>query len=106
MMNCKSAKTWLLEAEDLDAASWPTEVACHLQGCAACAEMAATLRDVEEAYRNQPLPLGCAAAKAVFLRELPRAGKKGKKTRKDRPTTHAPRRWFPVRLLGAAAAPL
>jgi hypothetical protein len=70
-MDCTQAREWLLYAEELrpEAAGFPA-VAQHLDACPACARLATRLRQLEAAWKQQPLPQAAGSAKAAFLRRL------------------------------------
>ena len=103
-MNCASIKKWLLDADSLQKADWPSDVATHVKTCAGCTSIAKKLRQIERNLRDQPLPPECAKSKQAFL-------KKHRKPKHD--TTPAPQPssrqyalWFllPASGVGMAAA--
>lgn len=68
-MKCQAAQFWLLQAESLRPKAWPTDIGKHVDGCAACAKFARDLRELEDQWREQPLPAG-TKAKSAFLKTL------------------------------------
>src|SRR5262245_43350885 len=66
-MNCKSAQDWLLQAESLRSRTWPTDVGQHVDGCAHCAKVVRDLREVEDMWREQPLPAGAKRGMVKLL---------------------------------------
>jgi hypothetical protein len=71
-MDCRSARDWLLQAEDpcrLD--DGPEGLAGHVVNCSLCRRQAHVLGRLEAGYRDQPLPAAADRAREAFLRRLP-----------------------------------
>jgi hypothetical protein len=72
-MDCPQAQNWLLQAEDPRPEHCANaEVADHLQGCAACRSFAVDLLQLEQGWRELPLPAAAETARQAFLAKLPR----------------------------------
>jgi hypothetical protein len=101
-MNCQAAKTFLLQAESLEATAWPSALREHVSACAKCARLAWKIRRLEDSWRDQAPPAEAETSKAAFLKKL---GKRhAAKPAKNVPATEpALRTWRPLRWLGAAA---
>jgi hypothetical protein len=71
-MKCERAQTFLLQAERLESSSWPDEMATHVKACAACHKIVKQLRQLENAWRNDPIPEEAETSKIAFLKKLSR----------------------------------
>jgi hypothetical protein len=97
-MTCESARDWLLDAEKpANVESAPAPIAEHVAGCAQCRKLAQELGELEEHWRQRPLPARAETAKVEFLKRL------------DNRPLPAPRkparpRWTAVRYLAVAAS--
>ncbi len=111
-MNCVSTKKWLLDADSLQKANWPSEVAGHVKACAGCAALARKLRKIESNLRDQPLPPECAKSKKAFLKKFHKLDRNTTPASADPPAKSAKSRWFrpslwlPASGVGMAAAVL
>jgi hypothetical protein len=100
-----------MQVETLQVKDWPRNMNRHLKKCPACAQTARALYQIEESWRNQPLPAECAKAKAAFLEKLPTLEQpkpekleKTSRRRKRAKTIKMPvRRSSPYRWLAVAA---
>src|SRR5262245_19479534 len=71
-MDCTQAREWLLKADDTRPERCASaEVAEHLQDCAACRAFAGELTQIEQDWRNLPLPAAAETARQAFLARLP-----------------------------------
>ncbi len=73
-MKCRLARVWLLRAENPgDLPHAPPAVVDHVRACPRCRRVLRQVRQLEERWRELPLPAGVEAAKAAFLeRHAPR----------------------------------
>ena len=86
-MDCQHVQEWLLHSDITDPElSGPSELAGHLRSCSACRELAAELAQLEQNWREIPVPSSAATAKAAFLdqlepqaRTLPAAAKRSRR---------------------------
>jgi hypothetical protein len=69
-MNCQAVRDRLMQGESLQVKDWPRSMNRHLKECPTCAKLARNLYKLEDAWRNQPIPEECEAAKATFLDKL------------------------------------
>jgi uncharacterized repeat protein (TIGR01451 family) len=73
-MDCPQAREWLLQADDTRPERCASaEVAEHLQNCVACRSFAAELTQLEQDWRNLPLPAAAETARQEFVAGLPQA---------------------------------
>ncbi len=70
VMKCEAAQDWLLQCESLQPKSWPRGVVKHLRVCPACYQFGKSVKRLERAWRNLPLPEECEVAKTDFLAKL------------------------------------
>lgn len=71
-MKCEAAQDWLLQCENLLPKTWSKDVRRHVKACAACYEFARSLKKLENAWRNQPLPAQAGKPEAKFLKRIAR----------------------------------
>ena len=74
-MDCRQARDKLLRAENpRPKRCGSAELADHLQSCAACSSLARSLRRLERAWRNIPLPATVHQARDAFLQRVADGG--------------------------------
>ena len=95
-MRCESTQDWLMQCETLRLNTWPRKVARHVRACVSCLEFARSLKRLERAWRNQPLPAGAKQPTSQFLAKI---------THLEVPPQQPSGKWIrPARWLIAAAA--
>jgi hypothetical protein len=71
-MDCPQVRNWLLQAEDPRPERCPSaELTHHLRTCAACDELAWQLLQLEQSWREIPIPDSVERARAEFLEQFP-----------------------------------
>lgn len=96
-MNCQSAQSWLLEAEDLRPKSWPKDLVAHVKTCSGCVKVANALGKLEKSWHEQSFAVESDQAKARFLCTIARPA--ASKTGARRLFTKMP----PIRLVAVAS---
>ena len=101
-MKCESVQDRLLQCENLRPKSWPREMRHHVKACSACYEFAKSLKRLEKAWCDQPLPSQARKPRPKFLKRIARL----ERPAPLKPLKPASRSWRPVRWLSAVAAVL
>lgn len=106
-MKCESAQDWLLQCDEIRPKSWPREVRHHVKACTACYQFAKSIKKLENAWRNQPLPSDAKKPGIKFLKKIARLEETPQPT-KPTPSKQKPTPFWvrPARWLSAAAAVL
>jgi hypothetical protein len=103
-MNCQQARDWLLQAEDPRHCTNPA-VTEHLAQCAACRAQVQQILQLEQSWRELPVPVESEPARKAFLKRLPQQTVPMPRPRSVRPS-RPPVRWAlaALVLLGIGAA--